>query len=142
PFVTSFLPAFNKGFRKGFQQARAGQNEMSAMNELNSIGTAEKSFRSIVGRGRYGTIEEIERAGLIDRSQLSLMGYEFTVVADRDRFAAFAYPKLYPATGIRSFYLSSDDFTLRGGDKSGKYASSDDPPVAPNGVPGRIYEDQ
>src|SRR5262249_47395760 len=117
--------------------SRMAANEASAIGTLRSIGTAEATYQSTITNGRaFGNLDQLVEAGFLPRGTQSKSGYRFEIKATEDRsrggslyrFEAFATPAAYNSTGRRSYYVSQD-FVIRGADKSGRQASSADPPL-------------
>src|SRR5262245_31552771 len=117
--------------------SRMAANEASAIATLRSIGTAEATYQSTVTSGRgFGNLDQLIEAGFLPRGAESKSGYRFEIRAMEDRsrfgsqyrFEAFATPVAYRSTGRRSYYVNQD-FVIRGADKSGRQASSVDPPI-------------
>src|SRR5262249_50599185 len=120
--------------------SRMAANEASAIATLRRIGTAEATYQSTVSNGRaFGSLDQLVEAGWLSRGTESKSGYKFEIKATEDRsrwgseyrFEAFASPAAYNSTGRRSYYVSQD-YVIRGADKSGRQASVVDPPIDDN----------
>ena len=118
--------------------ARRAANEVSAMNSLRTISSAETVYYSTRGEGKYGTLNELAAEGLID-SKLATgtkNGYNFTIELTNDEtsgegFAAVGVPITYRSTGLRSFYIDESS-VIRAGDNSGGPSSKMDQPLDMN----------
>lgn len=114
--------------------ARRAANEAGAINSLRQLDTAEANFAGKQGvKWRFGTMQELAAAGLIDQFLASgtKYGYRFELRAEGTSFEAMATPLTYGQTsspGNRSFYISSDG-VVRAADKKGLEADGSDPPV-------------
>ena len=105
--------------------------EKDAIQGLHNIAQAQKTF--MVRNFRYGTIDELDRAGQLngygDDLKLGRHGYRLDMDVDGLTFHATATPKSYGlGGGYRSFYIGEDG-TVRGADKKGLSASPNDLPV-------------
>ncbi len=80
--------------------------EESAIASVRQIAAAEARYAAGAGNGRFGTLAELERAGLIDAALGSGAkdGYAFTVELSPSGFAVRANPLSFPQTGHRGFY--------------------------------------
>lgn len=85
-------------------------NEEAAIKSLQSLLAAEATFQATEGKGRYGTLKQLFRAGLIDAAIASGCGYgyRFKVSVNKDApsvFTATAVPIKYEQSGLRSFLI-------------------------------------
>jgi type IV pilus assembly protein PilA len=85
-------------------------NEAAAMKSLQSIHAAEATFQATAGNGKFGTLKQLFRAGLIDAAIADGCGYgyRFKVRLKKDSpssFTATAVPIKYERSGLRSFRL-------------------------------------
>jgi hypothetical protein len=86
---------------------RTQANESGAVANLRTINTAQIVFLSISG-GRYGSIEEMIGAKLLDDSFRSVKsGFNYSVTAAASGYAATAIPT-NPAMGRYGFYAVPD----------------------------------
>jgi hypothetical protein len=87
--------------------ARARANESAAVANLRTINTAQVTFLSAAG-GRYGLLEDLIKAGLLDESFRGVKaGFNFAVIAADSEYAATAIPA-NSATGRYGFYSIPD----------------------------------
>jgi len=115
--------------------SRRAANEGSAQASLRTLHSAEATYQATRGEGKYGTLNELAAAGLID-SRLATgtkNGYKFTVELtttdlNYPGFEVVGVPVTYGSTGIRSFYLDETG-VIRAGDNSGRPSTKMDPPV-------------
>lgn len=118
--------------------SRRAANEGSAMASLRTISSAEMVYYSTVGAGKYGTLNDLAKAGLLDAKLATgtKNGYHFTVelTTNEDNvegFAAVGVPITYRSTGMRSFYIDETS-VLRAGDNSGGPSTKMDEPLQMN----------
>jgi type II secretory pathway pseudopilin PulG len=111
-----------------FMAARRAANEGAAQNSLRKIHAAEMTYQRTTGQGQYGTLPELQRAGLIDTELGSgtRSGYRFSVTVSGNDFDAHAVPESYGSSGNRSFLVSSDG-AIHAANKHGLDADSSDP---------------
>jgi hypothetical protein len=87
--------------------ARARANESAAVANIRTINTAQITFLSI-SKGRYGTLEDLINAFLLDESFRGVKaGFNFAVIAADSDYAATAIPA-NSATGRYGFYSNPD----------------------------------
>jgi hypothetical protein len=103
-------------------------NESIARSLLQTVASAEATFQSTKGDGRYGTLEELLTEGLISKDLLEKYGYKIDVAVSSNRFEAVAIPVEYGRTGRISFFVDQSG-VLRGGDHGGGAATLADKPV-------------
>ena len=115
--------------------ARRAANEGSAQSSLRTIHAAEATYQSTTGAGKFGTLNELAAANLIDLKLATgnKNGYNFTVELTTDDlnypgFEVVARPLTYRTDGIRSFYVDQTG-VIRAGDNSGGPATKTDQPV-------------
>jgi hypothetical protein len=101
-------------------------NESTAQWKLRLINEAQNSHKE--SKGRYGTLEELTAAKLLDDVYASVEthGYDIKLSVSGDRFEATATPTGYPKLGRRSYYIDQTG-SLRGADTGGKPASESSP---------------
>ncbi|HKP73076.1 MAG TPA: DUF4190 domain-containing protein, partial [Pyrinomonadaceae bacterium] len=112
--------------------ARRAANEGSAIGTMRRLATAELTYQSTVGDGKFGDMTELEAADLIRDANLARgfkNGYFFKVTPLGETFEVSASPVKYPSDGARSFYYSLSDDTIRAADKRGLSADAEDPPL-------------
>jgi len=86
---------------------RTMANESAAVANMRTINTAMVTFLSIT-RGRYGSIDDLIGAGLLDASFRGVKaGFNFSVIAAGSDYAAAAVPA-NSATGRYGFYSTPD----------------------------------
>lgn len=106
--------------------ARRAANEASAIRQLRTIGSAELTYNSTTGNGKYGTLQQLEGERLISSELADGIhnGYRFSIrVKDNTRdtpatFEVIATPTNYGNSGVRSFYLDQTGvihFAQKGG---------------------------
>lgn len=127
--VVAFL-AFSAVAAPSVLTADSARNETSAVKSLRSILDAQQTFRARKGSGRYGTLNDLADAGLLDTEfgGGTKDGYHFSLRLEGNHFETFAVPTSYGAyfgTGRRSFYMDYSG-NIYEGDKNGGEASSDD----------------
>ena len=115
--------------------SRRAANEASAMASLRRIHSAEATYQSTRGAGKFGTLSELAAEGLIDSKLASgtKNGYNFTVELTTDEmnypgFSVVGVPMTYRSTGTRSFFIDETG-VIRAGDNSGGPSSKTDLPV-------------
>ena len=115
--------------------ARRAANEGSAQASLRTLHAAEAPYQSTSGAGKFGTLNELAAANLIDLKLATgnKNGYNFTVELTTDDlnypgFEVVARPLTYRTDGVRSFYVDQTG-VIRAGDNSGGPATKMDPPV-------------
>lgn len=108
--------------------------EAAAAALMRDISTAQGTYQSVFGRGRrFGTLRELLTEKLIDPAleNGTRNGYLFRVRVDAGSsteaasFEVRAIPLEYGVTGRLSFYID-ESYVLRGGDKGGEEAHSND----------------
>lgn len=119
-------------------------NEGSAISCLKTIANAESVYVSTTGAGKYGTLNELAAAGLIDQTLANGVknNYVFEIRTNGASFEAFATPVKDRDFKGRSFYFSSQEQFIRGAKKGGMAATAYDPPLHQESAPGyrRTYE--
>jgi nitrogen regulatory protein PII len=103
-------------------------NEMIAMSALQMISSAESTYKSTQGKGKYGSLENLVEAKLVNREFLEKYGYTIAINASDDRFEAVATPREYGKTGKRSFFIDHSGI-VRGDDHGGGPATVADKPI-------------
>jgi hypothetical protein len=103
-------------------------NEMIAMSALQMISSAESTYKSRQGKGKYGSLENLVEAKLVSREFLEKYGYTIAINASDDRFEAVAIPREYGKTGKRSFFIDHTGI-VRGDDHGGGPATVADKPI-------------
>jgi hypothetical protein len=110
------------------KHAPAVSNESFATNTLYMLHGAQMTYKETIGKGRFGSIEELKAAQLLSDSSLGSDAYRIEMNASGDKFEVIATPLMYPDKGRRSFFINESGI-LRGGDKSGGRASVNDEPL-------------
>jgi hypothetical protein len=103
-------------------------NEMIAASALQMIANAETSYHSTVGKGSYGTLDQLTQQKLVMMEVFQKYGYNFEVTASGDQFEAVATPREYGKSGKRSFFVDKSG-VVRGDDHGGAPATVADKPV-------------
>lgn len=102
-------------------------NEAYAGYALNRIHSAQSAFKAGKGNGRYGTLEELYAAKLLDKNDVnSNDAYAVELRVSGDKFTATATPKNYGTGGRRSFFIDETGH-LRAANHKGEPATADDP---------------
>lgn len=119
-------------------------NEGAALRTLMTIADAESKFQSAAGEGRYGTLQELATAGLIDATIVNGVQhrYAFEVKTDGASYEAMATPMKDDDFRGRSFYFSSREQFIRAAKKGGVAATAFDPPLEQYQAPGYRNVDQ
>lgn len=104
-------------------------NIENALNSLRLLRVAEESYRLKLEHHRYGTLQELYNAGLIDAELGSgtKAGYRFKLVPLETSFKVTATPIQYGTTGDWSFYL--DESGVIRGQTSNREANEHDPAI-------------
>lgn len=115
--------------------ARRSANEGAAISSLRKLAEAESRFLAS-SRGQCGDLQSLAKANLIDSSlaEGEKSGYQFVIVSSPDGDCELnAMPLVadgISATGIRSFFMSSNDnWTIRVAERKGRPATSVDKPL-------------
>lgn len=110
----------------GASSARQNALEMTAVQDMRSIVTAQVQYQSQFGRFA-ANLSELRTADLIPSSLASgeKDGFRFTMTASSNGFAINASPKVYGETGRRSFY--SDQTMVIRENRANEPASSNSP---------------
>ncbi|MDX6383868.1 MAG: hypothetical protein QOK48_1441, partial [Blastocatellia bacterium] len=103
-------------------------NEGIAIGMLQMIAGTEKTYQSGPGKGKYGTVDELIQAKLLNREFMDKYGYNFEVSVLADDFQAVATPREYGKTGKRSFFVDKSGI-VRGDDHGGAPATAADKPA-------------
>jgi hypothetical protein len=103
-------------------------NEGVAMGAMQIISTAESTYKAGVGKGKYGTLDQLVEQKLVNKPFLDKYGYNFEVRVSGDQFEAVATPREYGKTGKRSFFVDNSG-VVRGDDHGGAPATAADKPV-------------
>ena len=111
-------------------------NERCVLNDLRVFYVAQLHYYVSVGAGAYGTLSQLQQAGLINsrRASGTNHGYTFELItiAPSPGIPAFfsirATPVNYGVTGTRSFYIDNNG-VIRGADRQGAPADQNDPPT-------------
>ena len=89
-------------------------NEASMLLLLRYIGSAEATFQATRGNGRFGTLQELYRARLIDVKIRTGVndGYQFVLTVSNptvtpSTFEVIARPSIYMETGVRTFAINN-----------------------------------
>ncbi|HEX7774019.1 MAG TPA: hypothetical protein VF435_16470 [Pyrinomonadaceae bacterium] len=94
------------------------------------IRKAETIYRSQNNRNRFGTLQELHSACLIDAELASgtNRGYQYDIRVGKDSYTVTAVPLEYDVTGSWSFYLDESG-VVRGSPTKGRTASINDSPI-------------
>jgi hypothetical protein len=99
--------------------------EMLVVSNLKALRTAEETHRARIGS--YGTIDEIVKAGLLNRpADASGYAIRVEVASGGSSYTVTATPNRYGPDGQRSFFMDESG-KVRGADHGGEPATADDP---------------
>jgi hypothetical protein len=121
-------------FLPSFLTSQTAAREVSALHTLLSIYETEKEFQAQSEGRRYGSLEELGTAGLIDAdlARGRKYDYKFEVILQGNSFEAYATPFGYSrwsrSTGKRAFFVN-DDRLVTYAEKRGARAGPDDEPL-------------
>jgi hypothetical protein len=107
------------------KQGSPEMNEMIAIGMLQMLAGVEESYKSTVGKGSYGTIDNLIEQKLVTKEVLENYGYRIELHTSSTGFEATAVPLEYGKTGKRSFFVDQTG-VVRGDDHGGGPASSAD----------------
>ena len=124
----SLLVLMTAGLATDAQETPLNTNESIAKSLLRTVASAEATFQSTKGDGRYGTLEELLSEGLVSKDLLEKYGYKIDVAVSSNRFEALAIPLEYGKTGRLSYFVDESG-VLRGGDHGGGAATLSDKPI-------------
>ena len=124
----SLLTLMTAAMASEAQASPLATNEAIAKSLLRTVVSAEATFQSTKGDGRYGTLEELVSQGLVSKDLLEKYGYKIEVTVSANRFEATAIPLEYGKTGRFSYFVDESG-VLRGGDHGGGAATLSDKPV-------------
>ncbi len=109
-------------------------NEQYAIYGLQNIAKAQTEWRFSKGRGRYGTLDDLKNAGLLNSYGEWLgagsHGYRLEMNITGNSFEAYASPKTYSWVNGRKSFVASIDGRVRGADHGGGRATGSDPPTS------------
>jgi hypothetical protein len=100
-------------------------NEAIAVSMMRTVVVAEATFQATQDNSRYGTLDELVSAGLINKEVLQKYGYKIEVTLSSNKFEATAVPLEYGKTGKLSYFVD-DSGVIRGGDHGGGAATISD----------------
>jgi hypothetical protein len=103
-------------------------NEAIARSVMQTLANAQATYQSTERSGRYGTLEELTKAGLISKELLENSAYKIELIVSNTHFEISAVPKEYGKTGKRSFFLDESS-VMRAGDHGGGAATISDKPL-------------
>lgn len=114
-------------------------NEKFTIQTLQTINSAQATFRATTTTGNYASFEQLKDENLISDALATgeIYGYHFSITiteASPKRLAGYqvtAVPLRYQRTGLRSFFIDETAF-IRGADKRGAPANVGDPFVTVN----------
>ncbi|HBB86119.1 MAG TPA: hypothetical protein DC047_00715 [Blastocatellia bacterium] len=108
--------------------APTNANEAAVKSELRTLVAAEAAYSATTGDGRYGTIDELVKAGLLSKEPIERYGYEIELAVSAKKFEATAVPIEYGKSGSLSYFVDESG-VVRGGDRAGGPATISDPPI-------------
>jgi len=103
------------------------RNEAIARSVLRSISSAEAAYQSTTGSGHYGSLDELIKAGLVNKELVQNYGYKIDLTVSGSKFEVVAVPNEYGKTGKLSFFIDETS-VLRAGDHGGGPATIADKP--------------
>jgi hypothetical protein len=106
-------------------RARAAMNEVSVIARLERISSAEYRFHD--SAKKYGTLQELQSAGLLDSSDPIPGGYKFDLRVTSKSFEVLATPQ-QSVMRQKSFYVTTD-YVVRAAYRNGGEANVHDPPI-------------
>ena len=111
------------------------KNELNAVDIMKAIKSAQHTYKSTQGAGKYGTLKELAEAKLIkpELSNGKYSGYLYNIRVTENSFTAVAIPERYgenfeSRSGGVSLFLDETG-VIRFGYKNGKEATINDPPL-------------
>ncbi len=116
------------GLSKETSDSPLTSNESITKIALQNLVSAQSVFKSTQDDGRYGTLDELVTAGLIEERMVGRYGYKVDVVVSGASFSVTAVPHEYGKTGLLSYFIDESG-VLRGGDHGGGSATVADPPI-------------
>ena len=112
------------------KQGSPETNEMIAIGGLRMVANAENTYSAGVGKGSYGTLDQLVTQKLVMLELFKNYGYNIDLVVVGDQFEAVATPVEYGKTGSRSFFVDKSG-VVRGDDHGGGPATVGDKPIEP-----------
>ena len=112
------------------KQGSPETNEMIAIGGLRMVANAENTYSAGVGKGSYGTLDQLVAQKLVMLEFFKNYGYKIDLVVVGDQFEAVATPVEYGKTGSRSFFVDKSG-VVRGDDHGGGPATVGDKPIEP-----------
>ncbi len=114
----------------------SAENEPAIISALRTLQGAETTYTAAMGDGSYGSLQQLNKAKLIEQNLSSglVYGYKLTitVVALSSRhqagFKISAVPEVYGTSGVSSFFVDESG-VIRGADKNGSPADENDTPI-------------
>ena len=124
--------------------SRRAANEGAAVSSMRTLANAEQTYADTLGAGTCGDLNSLASAKLVDSVLASgkKSGYQFTIRRTSTPYVCEinATPIVtngVSATGLRSFFMSTEDNVLRAAERHGQMASESDPPVETGYARGR-----
>jgi hypothetical protein len=102
-------------------------NEAITRSKMRQIGAAQEAYKSNQGAGRYGSFDELIKAGVIPKESTESSGYKIEMFVTGNGFEISAVPVEYGKTGKLSFFINESQ-ELRQGDHAGAPATVADKP--------------
>lgn len=116
------------GLAKDAGESEAVFNESVGRSLLRTVYAAETTFQATRDDGRFGTLEELTAASLLEHGLPMSAGYKLEIRVSGNKFEATAVPQEYGKTGFLSYFIDESG-VLRGGDHGGGAATIADNPV-------------
>jgi hypothetical protein len=124
----NLLQVLLAGAMVGSSEAVPDSNESVARSVIRTVANAEATFKATEGNGGYGSLEQLESAGLLSKEMLDKYGYRLELSASADKFEITAVPVEYGKTGRLSYFIDESQ-VLRAGDHGGGPATLSDEPM-------------
>jgi len=104
------------------------QNERTAISLMYTIASAQQEYKTGLGNGSCGTLEQLIAADMVSKERVENSGYRFDLTVNGDKFEVSAVPLEYGKGGTLSLFIDQTH-VLRGGDRNGSSATVSDPPL-------------
>src|SRR5215213_7530581 len=99
------------------------QNERTAISLMYTIASAQQQYKTGLGNGSCGTLEQLIAADLVSKERVENSGYRFELTVNGDKFEVSAVPSEYGKGGTLSLFIDQTH-VLRGGDRTGSTSSA------------------
>lgn len=116
------------GISSETNQPPLARNEAIVKGMLRTIVSAEATYQATEGDGKFGTIDQLEAANLIQKDFLKNFGYRIELTVGETTYEVTAVPVEYGKTGRLSFFVD-ETAVIRGADRGGAPATAGDTPL-------------